>query len=229
MGEPYVRNGQYQEYRRPNGANGNPQTDSQNRSITGWIKPDTVFSATLYVQNLQPEEVGALLWLLSLPEGHYFRLGYGKPLGFGSVRLEIDPDRCVNGCLPLGTDEDWKKYYAAFDACSPATLGGAQREVCLRAFKASMVAAYGSLLPDSETADEERFDDLPFIQGFVQVLSGPQKDAPIHYPRDPREGNGAKPNPKGENFRWFVANEGRQGGKLALPAVTDAKGLPYQP
>ena len=223
VGDPtqQSRNDRYPEYRRPN-RDGNPQTDSQNRSITGWIKHGTVFSVTLYVHNLQSEEVGALLWLLSLPETHYFRLGYGKPLGFGSVRMEVDTDRCANGCLPLGTGEDWKKYYAAFDACSPATLGGAQREVCLQAFKTSMLAAYDPLLADSETAGEERFGDLPFIEGFVQALKGPENDEPIHYPREE-----ANPNPRGENFKWFVANE--YGKKLALPAVTEAKGLPYKP
>ena len=258
-------NGRYQEYRRPDK---DEAPDSQNRSITGWIKPGTVFKASLYVQNLQSEEIGALLWLLSLPEDHYFRLGYGKPLGFGSVRMEVDEQRCVHGYLPLGTDKDWKDYYATFDASSPATLGEDQRNDCIQQFKASMVAAYDPL-PDNDEATNEngdqdisgkarrgtswadswadiknrietssttpedrkksegqRFDELPFISGFLQVLSGPQKDAPIHYPRDPRE---RKPNPEGENFKWFVDNEKRQGKKVALPAVTDKKGLPYKP
>lgn len=252
------RNGRYQEYRRPD-QNGEPQNDSQNRSITGWIKPDTVFEASLYVQNLQVEEVGALLWLLSLPEGHFFRLGYGKPLGFGSVRMEIDKDRCVNGCLPLGTGEDWKGYYAAFGASSPATLGEDQRNDCIQQFKASMVAAYDPLPVNDETIksveepeisasrrltslddlksvqlftdpedrieiESEHFKKLPFISGFLQVLSGPRRDAPIHYPCLER-----KPNPEGENFKWFVDNEKGQGKKVTLPSVIGEKGLPYQP
>jgi len=61
------RNGRYQEYRRPD-KDGHPQKDPQNRSIKGWIKPGTEFKVSLYVQNLQSEEVGALLWLLSLSE-----------------------------------------------------------------------------------------------------------------------------------------------------------------
>lgn len=249
-------NGRYQEYRRPD-QNGEPQIDPQNRSITGWIEPGTVFKASLYVQNLQPEEVGALLWLLSLPEGHYFRLGYGKPLGFGSVRLEIDEGRCVNGRLPLGTGEDWKGYYAAFEASSPATLGYAQRNDCIQKFKTSMVTAYAPLPVNDETSkigenpetsasrrltslddlksiqlftnpedriefESEHFNNLTFISGFLQVLRGPKNDAPIHYPRLEY-----KPNPKGENFRWFVDNE--KGKKLALPAVTSEKRLPYRP
>ena len=261
-------NGRYQEYRRPN-KNGKSQTDSQNRSITGWIEPGTVFKASLYVQNLQSEEVGALLWLLVLPEGHYFRLGYGKPLGFGSVRMEVDEERLVNKCLPLGTGEDWKSYYEAFDVSSPTTLDENQRNDCIQKFKASMVAAYNPLPANDETTDEsddheapdtprrltsladlkdvpvktvsttpedrkkfekQRFDKLPFISGFLQVLSGPKKDAPIHYPRDPSDPHlGRKPNPEGENFKWFVANEKPRGQKAALPAVTDEEGLPYQP
>ena len=255
-------NGRYQEYRRPD-KNGKPQTDPQNRSIRGWIKPNTVFKVSLYVQNLQTEEIGALLWLLSLSEGHYFRLGYGKPLGFGSVRMEVDEKRCVNGCLPLGTGEEWKNYYAAFDASSPATLDERQRNNCIQKFKASMVTAYKPLpandeainrsegqeasgkshritsfadlkhvpiktIPttpeDRKKSEEQRFDELPFISGFLQVLSGPKNDAPIHYPRLER-----KPNPEGENFKWFVDNEKGQGKKVTLPAATDEKGLPYQP
>ena len=249
------RNGRYQEYRRPD-KGGNPQTDSQNRSITGWIKPGTVFKVSLYVQNLQPEEVGALLWLLSLPKDRYFKLGYGKPLGFGSVRMEIDEERCVSGCLPLGTGEDWKDYYAAFDASPPATLDKDRRNNCIEKFKTGMVAAYNpppardetdegredqktspqrltsfadlkhiplkTIPEDREQLAAQRFNDLPFISGFLQVLTGPQKDAPIHYPR-----RDCKPNPEGKNFEWFVDNE--KGAKVVLPAVTDAKGLPYKP
>lgn len=40
-------NGRYQEYRRFG-----DRRDPQNRSIKGWIKPETVFRASLYVQNL---------------------------------------------------------------------------------------------------------------------------------------------------------------------------------
>ena len=249
-------NGRHQEYRRPDGES---QTDPQNRSIRGWIKPNTVFKVSLYVQNMQTEEIGALLWLLSLPEGHYFRLGYGKPLGFGSVRMEVDEDRCVNRYLPLGTGEEWKNYYAAFDASSPATQDESQRNNCIQKFKASMVAAYYPLPVNDETTkseeesetsasrrlpslddlksiqlftkpedrieiESEHFNNLPFISGFLQVLSGPKKDVPIHYPRLER-----KPNPGGENFKWFVDNEKGQGKKVTLPAVTDEKGLPYQP
>ena len=227
-------NGRYQEYRRPDKRNDRnqrfeQQTDSQNRSIKGWIKPGTVFKASLYVQNLQPEEVGALLWLLTLnnilkdADGkHYFRLGYGKPLGFGSLTMEIDEDRLENGCVPLGTGEDWKAYYADLNASSLARLKDHQKTECIQQFKLKVIEGYKSLLSDSEADDVESFNDLPFISGFLQVLSGPKKDAPIHYPRLEKG-----PNPEGKNFEWFGDNESNR--KLALPEVTDKDGLPYKP
>ena len=188
----------YQEYRRPNEdgkKNGKPKTDSQNRFINEWIKPDTVFKASLYVQNLQPEELGALLWLLTLndeiddgDEKHYFRLGYGKPLGFGSVKMEIDEERLVDSCLPLGTGEDWKqKYYSALDASPPAMLDEDKQSVCLQAFRASMVAAYKPL-PDNDATDDDgdenevvsnltSFDQLERVQS--RFLDTPENRAQL--------------------------------------------------
>jgi len=219
------RKGQFQEYRRPdkNNQSSSQQKDSQNRSIIGWIKPCTEFKASLYVQNLQDEEVGALLWLLSLSKGHYFRLGYGKPLGFGSVQMEID---CQNECLPLCTGEDWKKYYSTFDTSLPETLSKKEQENCLQKFQESMVDAYDK---DSDNDTTDKFDNLSFIKEFRQVLKGPETGAPIHYPRkkDPRLG--LKPNPEGKNFEWFTQNERNRDSRLALPAATEDKGLPYEP
>ena len=234
------QNNRYQEYRRPDkhrdnqNPNGWQQKTEHNCSIKGWMPPGTVFKASLYVQNLQSAEVGALLWLLSLnqkkceaDDKHYFRIGYGKPLGFGSVTMEIDEDRCLDGYLPLSTGKDLENYYASFDAdmSSLAKLDQNQRSCCIQKFKTSMEQTY---------PDRGSFDELLFIEGFLQVLRGPKTDLPIHYPRLT-----CKPNPKGRNFDWFKANkkenqknkvkEEKEGLKLSLPYVTEKKGLPYNP
>ena len=193
-----------------------PQKDHHNRSIRGWIKPGTVFKASLYVQNLQGVEVGALLWLMTLNEDkkHCFRLGYGKPLGFGSVTMEIDDeDRCPDKMMPLGRGKHWKDYYKNLHAPSPTTkLGKHQRETYIQKFEEKMKEAY----------NVERFDNLSFIEGFRQVLLGPKTDGFIHYPR-----TGEVPDPDGKNYEWFNDNE--TGKKLALPSVTAEEGLPYDP
>ena len=73
----------------------------QNRSLTGWVKPGVAFEFDLHVTNLTRVELGGLLWLLSLPAGHFLRLGLGKPLGFGSVRAEVVE---AGTCLADGAD-----------------------------------------------------------------------------------------------------------------------------
>ena len=72
--------------------------DKQNRSITGWIPAEKEFSFSIRFENLTGEELGGLLTLLGLsgPEHPcYFRLGYGKPLGLGSVELTADVRKTV--------------------------------------------------------------------------------------------------------------------------------------
>ncbi len=116
-----AESGQAREYlRHPDSRDGNGRPnrrDNQNRSIAGWVKPGTSFSFDLHVTNLSPVELGALLWLLKLREGHYHRLGGGKPLGFGSVRLEID---AANTTLHDGNG--WKKFYGTLDTITPPAI-----------------------------------------------------------------------------------------------------------
>jgi CRISPR-associated protein (TIGR03986 family) len=74
-----------------------PNRDTQNRSIEEWVAPGAVFETEIDVINLNEAELGALLWLLSLPDNHYHRLGGGKPLGFGSVRITLTSLDLANG------------------------------------------------------------------------------------------------------------------------------------
>ena len=78
------------------------ERSNQNRSTTGWVKPEVEFEFPLHVTDLSACELGALIWLLSLDENHFLRLGLGKPLGFGSVRAEI-----VSEGTRIATGEDW--------------------------------------------------------------------------------------------------------------------------
>lgn len=51
------------------------------------VKAEVTFKGRIRFENLSDEELGALLWVLRLPEGHVHALGMGKPLGMGSVRI----------------------------------------------------------------------------------------------------------------------------------------------
>lgn len=195
--------GHYQIYRRSSGPD---ERDSQNRSITGWVNPGTSFQFEIDVSNLSTVELGALLWLLKLPEPYHHRLGGGKPLGFGSVRLEADFETA-----DIRTGKDWEIFYRSLHLEEKPSF---QYSACIAEYQAAVEAAY-----------KASFSAVPFIAAFDRAAQGFEDGAPIHYPWNP-ETNG-KPDPKGENFKWFTDNE--QEGRWSLPSLASGKALPLKP
>lgn len=203
----------FREFRRPPKFNKHTQQeeeqrDNQNRSVKGWVKPMTEFGFDISFINLSDVELGALLWLLQLAPEHYHRFGGGKPLGFGSVRLELEAEESdIRSGHELA-----ESRYAALEEDSPSheTL---RREDCIHAFKDAVAEAY-----DGE------FKEATFIKAFLLAAQGFADDLPIHYPRTTK-----RPNPEGESFKWFVANNSTGGFKLALPNLRDEQGLPLYP
>lgn len=198
----------HQEYRRPR-KDGQEQRDDQNRSILGWIKPGAEFAFDLNVHNLSCVELGALLWLLDLPESHFLCFGGGKPLGFGGARLTI-------ASCDVRTGKDLLARYAAWcDDSSPSD----PRKSATDAFKRALIRAY---------PQAGGFDDIPFIRAFLVSCRGNSDDLPTHYPRATDSGHPGPPNPDGESFKWFVANE-RNGAQHALADLASDPGLPTVP
>jgi len=189
-------------------AGGTP--DNQNRSIKGWVKPETAFRFTVDLVNCSFEEAGALLWLLSLPEGHHLRLGGAKPLGFGSVRL------AVKGC-ELFTGE---AIAASLEQLSTIPDQPVRSGDVVERFKKAMAAAFA---PDG--ADAAAFENVPFVKAFLRACEGYTDDLPTHYPRSTREAA-----IDGENFKWFGANDKERDRKpehgYALGDLADDPGLP---
>ncbi|MFE8950318.1 TIGR03986 family CRISPR-associated RAMP protein [Streptomyces sp. NPDC007856] len=186
-----------QEYRRPDDRDGS-QRDTQNRSVRGWIRPGSTFALTIGVTNLSTVELGALLWLLQLPDGHYHRLGYGKPLGFGSIRLDLDPDSECD----LRTGEQWISSYRSLAPESTRSRDDilADLEEARRCFEEEMNIPAGGL-------------KAPHLHAFLAAAAGKEGFA-VHYPRtrpfDEDESGHTVPDPEGPSFSWFVANEGRR-------------------
>ncbi|OKH18643.1 TIGR03986 family CRISPR-associated RAMP protein [[Limnothrix rosea] IAM M-220] len=184
------------EYRRSNG-----ERDSQNKSIKSWVNPGTEFSFDLDVINLSTVELGALLWLLNQPENAFHRLGGGKPLGFGSVRLEITKTDLRNG-------EDWQEFYGSLRSVKPSEFD-----------KTKLISAYTAAV---ESAYQVSFENVPFITAFRRSLTGFEDGLPTHYPRREKDINS-----DGKNYEWFTDNEA--GDRLSLPSLADGGGLPLDP
>ncbi|MCS7021143.1 MAG: TIGR03986 family CRISPR-associated RAMP protein [Gemmataceae bacterium] len=205
--------GHFQEYRRPR-LNGQEQRDNQNRSIQGWIRPRTEFCFDVHVTNLSKVELGALLWLLTLPEHHYHRLGSGKPLGFGSIRLQIDP-----AFTQLWSGTGWQQFYASLD---DTELPSADQQQLIQAFQQAVCQAYGTA--------QTPFKEVPFIKAFLRMATGHTDGLPTHYPRVRIADGPVPPHPEGKAYEWFVENERahKQGVHhgYTLPALADDTGLP---
>ncbi|QLE40841.1 TIGR03986 family CRISPR-associated RAMP protein [Nostoc sp. C052] len=191
----------YQEYLRLQG-----EKDNQNRSIEAWVKPEVEFEFQIHVTNLSSIELGALLWLLKLPDEHCHRLGGAKPLGFGSVQLAILWEK-----TDLRQGKDWQEFYKSLLPITKPDAILAQR--CIEEYKQVVEQAYNY-----------SFAAIPFIESFLKSAKGFEDNKPIHYPRIQ-----SKPDIKGENFKWFSMNESVKGLKLSLPPLINDSGLPYQP
>jgi len=203
----------WQEYRQPPGRS--EKTD-QNRSITGWYKPGGMICFELRFENLTIEELGALVTLVQLEEGAYLRLGLGKPLGLGCVRLSLDEDGGTTARIQTGTD--WANRYKKLIAAPPSQ--SLNLDEAVSAYKTAIREAYG----------QDTWAEIPFIKAFLRACVGPANDMPVHYPRtDEKRKRGEEIVP---SFEWFVQNERIEGGNVAgipLPSATDGAPLPYDP
>jgi hypothetical protein len=151
---------------------------------------------------MQPVELGALLWTLTLREGDwagYHRIGYGKPLGFGSVQIAVDSVEVIDMAQRgRGTGD-----FAAVAEDQPARW--------IQAFRDAMQQLYG-----------DAFASLPNIADIMALLGERDDDLPVHYPR-PNPNRAADDN---EGFKWFMGN--RDGRKERLKPATEDDGLPYK-
>lgn len=202
------QSGNYQEYRRPR-KNHQEQRDDQNRSILGWVRPGAFFTFHLQILNLSKVELGALLWMLSLPEEHYYRLGGGKPLGFGSVRLTIEE-------YDVRIGNDIRNRYMCWHDESATNQ---PTDDAVQSFKEAIVQAY------STDGGSFSFENISFIKSFLIACKGFSDSLPVHYPRATPSGTPGPPSPEGESFKWFVSNE-KPSARYALNHLSNDTGLP---
>jgi CRISPR-associated protein (TIGR03986 family) len=119
---------------------GRKEQDSQNATLHQWIRPKVEFRAVLRVDNLNDLELGALLWLLDPArlgidgKPGYFKLGGGKPLGFGSIKITIDKNRTalttgtniavrLRNLQPVAGPADWSQLAARFEQAMAGQFG----------------------------------------------------------------------------------------------------------
>ena len=191
-----------------------------NMTVRGEVPAGARFSACVQFHNLSDEELGALLWLLTLEEGAYYSLGSGKPFGFGSIRISLaslnawrgqalkaryasllDPDKAEL----VKNDQVWFEYTES--AQSNEVIEGLKKK-----FEDALEGAY----------DKKKRKRL--LRIFKEHRHGPTDQRPVHYPRTSQE--------PGEPFKWFSDSE-KPEARWSLGDTWNNPGnsfaLPYQP
>jgi len=201
----------YRSHRRGDrGTDAGDSKTNQNRTVRGVLRPGACFEFSVDFENLTREELGGLLYALEMDDGMVHRLGYAKPLGFGSVKLKVKKLRLLNW-LDRTKSSDPRAGWA--EPASPQEIADLKSS-----FLTSMTELYGGAM-------------ATVLADLRALLAEHDVDIPIHYPRPTR----ALDQENHPQFEWFVGNKRRVERMdrhdlpqpVVLPlAVDDGDGLP---
>jgi len=176
----------------------------QNRSLADAAAPGTKFTFTVDFENLAAVELGALLWSLQLPENAYHRLGFAKPLGFGSVKITVRRASILNAGNRYG--EQWLQNDAVIE------------NEALQNWIAALIEKFEETMSRAYT---QPFEELEHVREILALLRDPAPDLPVHYPRSQKQ-----PSEEGKNFEWFMGNNRNKQARLVLELPSQEEGLP---
>jgi CRISPR-associated protein (TIGR03986 family) len=117
------------QWKDPNASIENP---SKQHTIIQPLKEGCCFAGKIRFENLTKEELGALLFVLDLPQGCLHKIGMAKPLGLGSVQIQAElhlsnrSDRYRSfGCELINPSEviEHEEYINAFAEMLKLKLG----------------------------------------------------------------------------------------------------------
>jgi CRISPR-associated protein (TIGR03986 family) len=181
------------------------EVSGQNRTIREHLPAGKSSSFHVYFENLAPVELGALLLSLELDAEMVHRIGYGKPLGFGAVKITANS-------IELITPARYGKISVPGLDLPRNTLGRSQLEALKRLFRSAMEWRYGNT-----------FDQLVNVRDLRALLAAKVPRLPVHYPV-------LKDASKSESYHWFVLNRHpKKGAGVWLGLADGDEGLPYDP
>lgn len=135
------------------------EVTDQNRTIHGALNQGAIFEFTLDFENLAPLELGALIYTLELEDSMFHRLGYAKPLGFGSIEITVKSLKTIN----------WSDRLSSLNP--EAGWSHEDKMVLKEIFLKEMKTIYGA--------------EFHNILGDLRALLSTPSGLPIHYPRPP--------------------------------------------
>jgi CRISPR-associated protein (TIGR03986 family) len=184
--------------------------ESQKTSIRP-IKANTRFQFTIHFENLSKVELGVLLWVLEKAADDQYRLklGMGKPLGMGAVKIESK----------IYTSNRQQRYSQLF---AENTDTWADDESEFQDTKSCIDAFHTHVL----NSDTQRIDDTLRIQCLLALLKWPGPDPAttryLEIERDP-----SKPRIPAADMRGNKINEYKN--RPVLPSPLQVIGSPVMP
>lgn len=171
--------------------------DSQNSTVTAWVRPGSRITVRLGLTEVSEAELGALIEMLALCSGRgRLRMGHAKPLGFGS--LEVDPGTIE---LRVASGEEIRASYAEGLVPAPRRADEGRIDALRGAFRAAQPAE-GTL---------GWADGAPLA--IRRAFEGPDDDRRVTYPVALDQRASVL-----EGYAWFVENE-RADRPLSLPMI----------
>jgi CRISPR-associated protein (TIGR03986 family) len=164
----------------------------QNSTVELLNKGEFKFTVGFY--NLRKWEVGLLLWSLDPGEGFRHKLGMGKPLGLGSVKITIEAFNEIR------RDERYRSILTTGDHPANPDL---------------FILAYKKWISGCQSDDpariEQAWQSLPFMADLLHLLRWQSLPHPVQYPRSrDRDGNS-------RGYQWFVDYRNNSNQTLPIP------------
>ena len=171
------------------------EKNDQNMTVRGEVPAGARFSACIQFYNLSDEELGALLWLLTLEEGAYYSLGSGKPFGFGSIRISLASLNARRGRALKA------RYASLLDPveAKPAEDDQIGFEYTESAQSNELIEGLKQKFEDALEGAYDKKKSERLLRIFKEHRCGPGDQRPVHYPRTSQE--------PGEPFEWFKDSE----------------------
>lgn len=136
------------------------------------VKPIDVgvrFRFKVHFVNLSDEELGAMLWVLMLPQNHQHHIGMAKPLGLGSVQIQAK----------LSLIDRQQRYRSLFndaDKDEDESVHWHLGEMPSDSDESKFISKFKALVVEHNRQNGitcERFDDIPRIVSLLALLRHP--------------------------------------------------------
>ena len=147
-----------------------PNDNKKVRSAAEFVVPGSVFRGSVVFHNLKPEELGALLWVMTFGQGvnaaaspYFHSLGHARPMGAGAVKLKLNQD-CIT--IPSYLMTDGKVLPGNLDCRKEDLL-----QICMDRFERLMNIEY----PFRKTGHYHEWSKSIIIQNYLKTARMDEK------------------------------------------------------